>query len=141
LTLKSLNILQDLGDVHEAAIQGQNLANLYALMGRTQEAKRRAESLVATVLQLRNPNLTAAFANTYLNILIRLDDPVRAAHLFGAEEAMRERNAMPNPHQAEELQEIWSLVAGRISSEAWERHCQLGRGEALEDLLAQLGKE
>jgi tetratricopeptide (TPR) repeat protein len=138
LTQESLSILQGLGDIYEAAVQGQNLANLFVITGRVDEANQLAKGLVETVLRLRSPNLTMAFANTYMNILIALDEPVPAAHLFGAEEAMRERNAMPNPHQQEELQETRTLVRELISVEDWEYHRRLGRGETVEDLLAQL---
>jgi tetratricopeptide (TPR) repeat protein len=138
LAQESLSILQGLGDIYEAAVQGQNLANLFVITGRVDEANQLAKGLVETVLRLRSPNLTMAFANTYMNILIALDEPVPAAHLFGAEEAMRERNAMPNPHQQEELQETRTLVRELISVEDWEYHRRLGRGETVEDLLAQL---
>jgi predicted ATPase/class 3 adenylate cyclase len=138
LTQESLTIVQGLGDMHEAAIQAQNLAYLLAITGRVGEANQRMKDLIETVLKLRSPNLTIAFANTCMNILIRLGDPVRAAHLFGAEEAMRERNAMQNPYQQEELQQTWSLARDLISAEDWDYHCRLGRGETVEDLLTQL---
>ena len=90
------------------------------------------------MLELHSPNLTIAFADTYKNILIRLGEPVWAAHLLGAEEAMRERTATPNPFQQEELQETWDLVRDQISAEDWEQHRRLGRNETVEDLLAKL---
>jgi predicted ATPase/class 3 adenylate cyclase len=138
LTQESLSILQGLGYMLEAAVQGQNLADLFVITGRVDEANQLAKDLVERVLKLRSPDLTMALANTYMNILIRLDEPVPAAHLFGAEEAMRERNAMPNPHQQEELQETRNLVQELISVEDWEYHRRLGRGETVEDLLTQL---
>ena len=136
---ESLGILDGLGDVHEAAVQRQNLANLLALAGRVEEAGELARGLIETVLRLRNPNLTMAFANTYMNILIQLGDPVRAAQLFGAEEDMHERLALPNPYQEEELEDALALVAGVMSAEDWNHHRQVGRGKRVEDLLAQLG--
>jgi tetratricopeptide (TPR) repeat protein len=141
LTLEALAIVREVGDLHEEAVQGQNLANLLATSGRAHEAHEVAQSLVETVLQLRSPNLTMAFANTYMNILIGLGDPVRAAHLLGAEEAMHERVAIPNPFAQEEREEAWDAVRGTISAQDWERHCQAGRGELVEDLLAALGRE
>ena len=138
LTLEALGILQDLGNKHEATVQGQNLASLYATSGRIDEARRVADELVEPVLELRSPNLTLAFADTYKNILIGLGDPVRAAHLLGAEGAMRERTETPNPFQDEELQEAWDLVREQISPEEWEHHRRLGREQTVEDLLARL---
>jgi hypothetical protein len=79
-----------------------------------------------------------AFANTYMNILIRLGDPVRAAHLLGAEEAMRDRLSLPNPYQEEEQAEAWAAVEGQISAEDWEREIQTGRQAPVEDLLVAL---
>ena len=79
-----------------------------------------------------------AFANTYMNILIRLGDPVRAAHLIGAEEAMRDRLSLPNPYQDEERAEAWTAVKGLISAEDWEREIQTARGTSVEDLLVEL---
>jgi tetratricopeptide (TPR) repeat protein len=138
LTHEALAIVHELGDLHEAAVQGQNLANLLATSGRADEANDVAHSLIDSVLQLRSPNLTMAFANTYMNILIRLGDQVAAARLLGAEEAMRERLSMPNPFQEEEREEAWDAVKDQISAEDWERHCHEGRGMTVEDLLAEL---
>ena len=133
-----MDILDDLGNAHMAAIQRQNLANLLAEDDRVDEAGGLARNLVGTVLRLGDPNLTLAFANTYMNILLRQGDPVRAAHLFGAEEGMRERLALPNPYVEEELEEALALVDGVMSPAEWDQHRQLGREELLEDLLAQL---
>ena len=94
---ESLGILDGLGDVHEAVTQRQNLANLLVVAGRVEEAGLLARGLVDPVLELRNPNLTMAFSNTYMNILIRLGDPVRAAQLFGAEEEMHDAPGHPQP--------------------------------------------
>ncbi len=141
LTHESLSILRDLGNQHEATVQGQNLASLYTTMGRIAEAHRLADDLVEPVLTLRSPNLIIAFADTYKNILIRLGEPRWAARLLGAEQAMRERTATPNPFEQEELQETWNLVRDQISAEDWEHHRQLGRDETVEDLLVQLQAE
>lgn len=138
LTLEALEVVRAAGDLHEAAVQGQNLANLLAVSGRADEASRLAQSLIGQVLQLHSPNLTMAFANTYTNILVRLDDPVRAAHLLGAEEAMRDRLSLPNPYQQEEQAEAWSAVKGLISAQDWEREIQTGREASVEDLLVGL---
>jgi predicted ATPase/class 3 adenylate cyclase len=138
LTHEALDLVRELGDMHEEAVQGQNLANLLATSGRPEEASEVARSLIEPVLQLRSPNLTMAFANTYMNILIGLGDPVRAAHLLGAEDAMHERLDQPNPFAEEEHQEAWDAVRGSISEEDWERHCQAGRDELVEDLLVEL---
>jgi predicted ATPase len=141
LTLEALSILRELGNDHEATAQAQNLASLYASTGRADEARRLADDLVESVLKLRSPNLTMAFADTYRNILARLHEPASAARLLGAEEAMRERNATPNPYQEEELEELWNLVRDQISPAEWERHRRLGRGETVEVLLTRLHAE
>jgi tetratricopeptide (TPR) repeat protein len=137
LMRESLAILEDLGDVHEAAIQGQNLAYLLVISGRVDEAGELARGLVDTVVALGSPSLTMAFSNTTMNILIRQGDPVGAAHLFGAEEAMGERLEMPNPYLEEELEEALELVSGVMSREEWETHRLTGRTERVEDLLAR----
>jgi predicted ATPase/class 3 adenylate cyclase len=137
LTHESLSIFDRLGDIHEATAQQQNLANLLAVAGRVDEAYELAAGLVDRVLQLRSPNLTMAFANTCMNILIRLGEPVPAAHLVGAEEALRDRLMMPNPYRDEEMLEVRSLVHDLISVEEWEEHCRSGHDESLEDLLAR----
>ena len=139
LTHEALAIVRAAGDLHEAAVQGQNLANLLAVAGRAEEASRLAQSLVESVLRLRSPNLTMAFANTYMNILIGLGDPVRAAHLLGAEEAMRDRLSLPNPYQEEERAEAWAAVEGLISAEDWESEIQAGRDTSVDELLGALG--
>jgi tetratricopeptide (TPR) repeat protein len=138
LTHEALAIVRAAGDLHEATVQGQNLANLLAVAGRADEANQVAQSLIGSVLELRSPNLTMAFANTYMNILIRLGDPMRAAHLLGAEEAMRHRLSLPNPHQEQEHAAAWSAVKGLISAEDWELQIQVGRETPVEDLLAGL---
>jgi len=136
LMQESVSLLDQLGDRHEATVQRQNLANLLAVAGRVQEAALLAKGIAQTVLKLRSPNLTLGFANTCMNILIRMGEPARAAHLLGAEEAMRERDAMPNPYQQEELEETLALVEGMISLDDWSHHREIGRTERLEDLLA-----
>ena len=138
LTQESLAIFRDLGDSHEATIQAQNLANLLVTSGRAEEAHRLARSLIQTVLALRNPNLTMAFSNTFMNILIERGEPVPAAHLFGAEQGMRERLGMPNPFEDEELEEARAAVGRQMPVEEWEHERQLGRRESLEDLLVRL---
>ncbi|CAN7270182.1 tetratricopeptide repeat protein [Terrabacter sp. LjRoot27] len=139
LTHEALEIVTAAGDVHEAAVQGQNLANLLAASGRAEEASRRARSLIDRIVRLRSPNLTMAFANTYMNILIRLGDPVGAARLIGAEEAMRERLSLPNPYQEEERAEAWAAVERLISAEDWAAEIRTGRCTSVEDLLLALG--
>jgi hypothetical protein len=138
LTHEALEIVRAAGDEHESAVQGQNLANLLGASGREEEDGRIAQSLVDQVVRLRSPNLTMAFANTYVNILIGLGDPVRAAHLIGAEEAMRERLSLPNPYQAEERAEAWTAVEELISAEDWAREIRTGRESSVEDLLLAL---
>ncbi|KRC88327.1 hypothetical protein ASE25_15960 [Terrabacter sp. Root85] len=138
LTNEAIEIVTAAGDVHEAAVQGQNLAHLLAASGRPEEAARLARSLVDRIVGLRSPNLTMAFADTYMNILIGLRDPVRAAHLIGAEEALRDRLSLPNPYQEEEQAEAWAAVEGLISAEDWAREIRTGRGSSVEDLLVAL---
>jgi predicted ATPase/class 3 adenylate cyclase len=139
LLRESLDLLDGLGDLHEAAVQRQNLASLLAGADRAEEANALALGLVDTVLRLRSPNLTMAFSNTVMNILIRLGDPVRAAHLFGAEEAMHQRLSIPNPFQDEELEEALAMVKGVMTPQEWNHHRRLGNRERVEDLLADLG--
>jgi predicted ATPase/class 3 adenylate cyclase len=141
LLKESLAIFEDLGDSHEATIQAQNLANLLVTSGRTDEAHQLAASLVAAVVALRNPNLTMAFSNTFMNILIQLGRPVPAAHLFGAEQAMRERLELPNPYEREELEEAWAAVEKLMPVDDWEQERLLGQRESLEDLLLHLTTE
>ncbi len=137
LMRESLAIYDDIGDVHDAAVQGQNLAYLLALANRLAEASELAAGLVGTVVSLGSPSLTMAFANTVMNILLRHGDPAGAAHLFGAEEAMGDRLEMPNPHRDEELAEALDLIGGVMSAEDWETHRRQGRLERVEDLLAR----
>jgi predicted ATPase/class 3 adenylate cyclase len=140
LTREALGIVEEIGDVHEIAVQGQNLAYLLALSGRVDEAKLQAESLVDPVLQLRSPIVTIAFAHTYMDVLLRIGDLVRAAELFGAEASMRERLAMPNPHAEEELQDILALVGESVSADDWDALSRAGRGRTVEGLLSGLGQ-
>ncbi|TCC20601.1 ATP-binding protein [Kribbella sindirgiensis] len=138
LLRESLRITESHGDAYELAIVGQNLAYLLTLAGRLDEAGELARGLVPTVLAIGSPTLTMAFSNTVMNILLRRGDPVRAAHLFGAEEAMGERLEIPNPHLDEELAEALELVGDTLSGEDWERHRQAGRTERVEELLDRL---
>ena len=138
LLRESLAINESIGDVHEIALQGQNLAYLLALAGRVDEASELARGLVTTVVALGSPSLTMGFSNTVMSILLRKGDPVGAAHLFGAEEAMGERLEMVNPYLEEELAEALELVGDALSREEWERHRRDGRSERVEDLLNRL---
>ncbi|WP_170284706.1 ATP-binding protein [Kribbella amoyensis] len=137
LMRESLALLEELGDVHEAAVQGQNLAYLLIVAGRLPEAEAEARALVDTVVALGSPSLTMAFANTTMNLLLRNGDLVGAAHLFGAEEAMRDRLEMPNPYLEEELTEALAALDGAMTPETWQTHRQAGRAYRVEDLLTR----
>ena len=63
---------------------------------------------------------------------------LRAAQLFGAEEAMHERLGIPNPYQDEEREEALDLLDGAMSGEEWDEQRGVGRQRPLEDLLAEL---
>jgi predicted ATPase/class 3 adenylate cyclase len=126
---------EEIGDVHEAMVQGQNLAYLLVVTDRVDEASELARSLVDTVVTLDSPSLLMAFAHTTMNILIRQGDPAGGARLFGAEEAMRDRLEMPNPYLDEELEEALELVGDTMSREDWESHRRQGRQERVEALL------
>jgi len=138
LLRESLMITEAIGDVHEVAVQGQNLAYLLTLAGRLDEARELARELLPTILALGSPSLTMAFSNTAMNILLRQGDPVRAAQLFGAEEAMSERVEMPNPYVDEELEEALELVGDAMTRDEWELHRREGRAARVEDLLGRL---
>jgi predicted ATPase/class 3 adenylate cyclase len=140
LTREALRIVEELGDVHEVAVQGQNLAYLLALSGHVDEARVQAESLVDPVLRLRSPILTIAFAHTYMDVLLRTGELERAAMLYGAEESMRERLAMPNPHAEQELQEILDLLGGSVSAADWGRLSRAGRSHPVEAVLRDLAQ-
>ncbi len=141
LTREALEILSAVGNEHDAALQGQNLANLLAASGRTEEADQVARSLVEPIVRLRSPNLTMAFAHTYTSILIALGKPVLAAHLIGAEEALRDRLSLPNPFQEEERAEAWTAAEGLISAEEWAREIQAGHNLPVDDLLLALADD
>ena len=138
LLREALAINDSIGDIHEAALQGQNLAYLLALAGRVDEASALARGLVPTIVALGSPSLTMAFAHTMMHILLRQGDPVGAAHLFGAEEAMGERLELPNPFLAEELEEALALVGDAMSRAEWEEHRRAGHSERVEELLGRL---
>jgi predicted ATPase len=138
LTREAIGIVEGVGDLHEAAVQRQNLANLLANTDRVDQSHRLAVELVGVVLQLQSPNLTMAFANTCMNILLRRHEPYEAARLLGAEEAMRERLRIPNPSQDHELQEAWELARADITRNDWDTACLHGRSEEVEDLLTAL---
>ena len=138
LLRESLAIIETIGDEHEIALQGQNLAYLLVLAGQDGEASELARGLVTTVVALGSPSLTMGFSNTVMNILLRQGDPVGAAQLFGAEEAMGERLGMPNPYLEEELEEALTLVGDAMSRAEWEKHRRAGRSERVEDLLGRL---
>lgn len=131
----SMRILEELGDVHELAIQQQNLANLFVLTDRLDEADALVRELVGTVRMLRSPSVTMAFANTAMNLLLRQGRLVDAARLFGAEEAMHDRVAMPNPFHEEELAEAVEAVSATMTEQDWNHHRHLGQRERVEDLL------
>ena len=140
LTREAIDLVEALGDLHEGAVQCQNLANLLAVTDRVEEAYQLALDLVGVVLQLQSPNLTLAFANTCMNIMLRRHEPHEAARLFGAEEAMRERLRMPNPYRQEELDEALELAQADISRDEWDAACDRGYTEDLEGLLTALSE-
>jgi predicted ATPase len=138
LLREALAITESLGDAHETAVHGQNLAYLLILASRLNEAVELVRDLLPTVLALGSPSLTMAFSNTVMNLLIRRGDPIGAARLFGAEEAMGERLQIANPFHDEELEEALVLVGDALSREDWDVHRRAGRTERVEELLSRL---
>jgi predicted ATPase/class 3 adenylate cyclase len=124
---------------HELGIgqHGRGLAHVLARMGRVEEAHQHARDFTERILELRDPSLTIEFAATWVDILVRLGQPVKGAQLLGAAEAKRKRNAIPQlwPH---ELPETLALASSLISAEEWKSCYQMGRGQSVEELLIQL---
>jgi hypothetical protein len=124
---------------HELGIgqHGRGLAHVLARMGRVEEAHQHAKAFAERILELRDPSLSIEFAATWVDILVRLGQPVNAARLLGAVEAKRERNGIAQlwPH---ELPETLALARELISAEQWEHHYQMGRGQSVEELLTQI---
>jgi hypothetical protein len=73
-----------------------------------------------------------------MNILLERGELVPAAHLFGAEQGMRQRLGMPNPFEDEELEEARGAVGRQMPVEQWDHERRLGQRESLEDLLLRL---
>jgi predicted ATPase len=136
-TREGLALSEQLG--HELGIgqHGRALAHVLARMGRVEEAHQHAKGFTQQILELRDPSLTIEFAATWVDILVRLDQPAEAARLLGAVEDKRERNAIPQlwPH---ELPETLALARDLISAEQWEHHYQEGRLQNVEELLTQM---
>jgi predicted ATPase/class 3 adenylate cyclase len=138
---QALAIGKDLGNVHYVADIEVNIASLLDRTGRVTEAHEKIRNLVADVLPLDDPGLTTDLADVYVDILIRLGKPERAAELFGAALATRERDQIPHvAYQESEIAE--TIVAGRklIAADGWEYHCKRGRMESLDDLLTSLSQ-
>jgi tetratricopeptide (TPR) repeat protein len=138
---EALSIGQRLGNVHYVADINVNMASLLDRTGRVTEAHEMVRGLVADVLPLQDPGLTTDLADVYVDILVRLGEPERAAQLFGAALATRERDQIP--HVAYQEDEIARTVAAGqelISADGWDHHCQLGRLESLEDLLTRISR-
>jgi hypothetical protein len=116
-----------------------NVVSLLDRTGRVTEAHQQVRGLVADVLPLQDPGLTTDLADVYVDILVRLGDPVEGARLFGAALATRERDQIPHvAHQEGEIAQTITAAQRLISPDEWDHHCELGRAEDLEDLLTRI---
>jgi predicted ATPase/class 3 adenylate cyclase len=135
---QALSIGQRLGNIHQMTDIRVNMVSLLDRTGRVAEALQQARALVADVLPLQDPGLTTDLADVYVDILVQLGEPERAAQLFGAALATRERDQIPHvAHQEAEIAQTIAAAQQLISPDEWYRHCQVGRAENLEDLLTR----
>jgi tetratricopeptide (TPR) repeat protein len=136
LWAQALGIGQQLGNAHRIADIEVNMVSLLDRTGRVTEAHQQVRGLIGDVLPLHDPGLTTDLADVYVDILVRLGDPQRGARLFGAALATRERDQIPHvAYQEHEMAQTITAAQQQISAEEWQRCCQLGRAESLDDLL------
>jgi predicted ATPase len=138
LARKALAISKEIGDTWGTAVHCANIANTYVLSDRVEDAHAQMRASLELALSLRDPHFTATFAETYVHVLAKEEDPVSAARLLGAVNAMRERDGVPSTEHDEELTAALAAAQTLIPAEEWERHYQQGHGEPVELVLREL---
>jgi tetratricopeptide (TPR) repeat protein len=126
------------GDRHEWLILQNNAADIEMRLGRRSEAAKRLAGAVAEMLATSDPAYLAYFAET-LAVAIGPDEPLLAAHLYGAAAAVRESEGLDR--SATEIAEDEANVApirALLPDGGWNRGLSAGTRMDLRTLMAEV---
>jgi predicted ATPase len=136
----ALAMSREIDAVWLATKQRLLLAELLAITERIGEAYEALASLIDDVLQLADVSVTAELADIYVVVLAQLDDPIRAAQMLGAADAVCDRIGLSRP-RTDEATDVIAAARGVLGDGRWDRHYQLGRAEDIEELLHDISSK
>jgi predicted ATPase/class 3 adenylate cyclase len=132
---EALGLDEALGDTWGVAADRINLVGALVHDGRAEEARRDLSGVARETVALGDVELTVNVLELFAMIFAELADPVRAARLLGAAEAMRRRAELPI---AAADAALLQRSIGRVRSAAgenWERDAETGAGYTLDTAL------
>jgi predicted ATPase/class 3 adenylate cyclase len=142
LNTEVLALAHQLGSRRLALIARYNRAGILRVSGQVAEAAQDLAILIPDLLEFNNVTLTMALAEDYAASLAELGDYHHAVQLFGAADAMRQRQGAPrDPLQQAELDEPIGKTRAALTDEEWEVAYQAGRGTTVEDALTEVHAE
>ncbi|HTK69953.1 MAG TPA: protein kinase [Candidatus Eisenbacteria bacterium] len=144
LSRQGIDIFREVGDVGSLALRLTSLAELSLSLGRTEEARALLMEGIEVVREQGEPHPAAYALERSAALLAALGDPVRAARLCGAADALRTQIASPrSPKEKEDLDQflvgVQREAGGMAFGEAWSAGLSVPYEVALDEALRALG--
>jgi tetratricopeptide (TPR) repeat protein len=143
LSRQGIDIFREVGDVGSLPLRLTTLAQLSLSLGRMEEARALLLEGIEVVRELGEPHPAAYALERSAALLAALGDPVRAARLCGAADALRTQIASPrSPNEREHLDQvlvgIQRSAGGKTFGEAWSAGLAIPYEQALDEALQAL---
>jgi predicted ATPase/class 3 adenylate cyclase len=136
LNTEVLDLAHQLGSHRLALIARYNRAGILRVSGQVAEAAQDLGNLIPDLLKLNNVTLTMALAEDYAASLADLGEYHSAVQLFGAADAMRQRQGAPrDPLQQAEIDEPIGKTRAALTAEEWNHAYQAGHNTSVEGAL------
>ncbi|HEX5032008.1 MAG TPA: protein kinase [Candidatus Eisenbacteria bacterium] len=143
LSRQGIDIFREVGDLGSLALRLSSLAELSIALGLREEARALLMEGIEVVRELGEPHPAAYALERSALLLAALGDPVRAARLCGAADALRTQIASPrSPKEKEDLDQflvgVQRAAGGKAFGEAWSAGLLVPYEQALDEALQAL---
>jgi hypothetical protein len=133
---KLLTVFEQMGDEHRVNMVRSWMAHVQRHEGHIQEAAAGYRKTIVLWQKLGHRGAIAHQLESFAFVAKALEQPPRAARLFGAAEALREKIAMPmDPEERVEYDEHVEALRGRMDANALEAAWSEGRKMTMEQAI------
>jgi predicted ATPase/class 3 adenylate cyclase len=142
LLQEALTVDQRQGDLFGVAVDQQSLALASLRAGRPREASDQVSAMVSYVASSGNTSLLVNVLELAAAISAALGDPLRAARLAGAAEAIRQESGMlVSAREAAMLEEHLAPARAAVAPQEWQAELAAGRALSQPEALALLRQD